>query len=151
VIHVTFWETIVRIAYSVCACKSIIFYRNIAAAHARISPVNHFGKSSWEFFFLDNSFARVRAGHFFPFSHGTGILCGRLTSTTAGVVARWRYFLSHRCLTVCLLELLELCCLGNLPFKSLMNTLADTRALVISKLTSFSLSFHTIKKPTFLY
>jgi len=40
-------ETSVRIAYSVCACKSIIiFYRNIAATHARISPVNHFGKSS---------------------------------------------------------------------------------------------------------
>jgi len=38
--------TRVRIAYSVCACKSIILYRNIAATHARISPVNHFGKSS---------------------------------------------------------------------------------------------------------
>jgi len=39
-------DATVRIAYSVCAWKSIILYRNISATHARISPVNHFGKSS---------------------------------------------------------------------------------------------------------
>ena len=105
----------VRIAYSVCAWKSIILYRNIAAAHARISAVNHSGKSSWEFFFLDNSFARVHAGHLSRVC-GCFDVCRRRRVSPVG--ARPRTLLpSHHCLTVCLVSWLELCRFSNLLFE----------------------------------